>query len=363
MYPEHTRYYLGFNLVPGIGPVRLARLIARCGSVAEAWQADAFTLAAAGIEAKASAALLAARPQLDLDAELARVAAADVTLLTLEDANYPALLREAPGAPPLIYLRGSLPPAEDWTVAVVGTRVPTAYGREATYQLASDLARAGVCVVSGLALGVDTLAHEATLEVGGRTLAVLGSGVDLPTPERNRRLGERIVAQGGALISDYPLGTPPTATNFPPRNRIISGLSRATLVIEAGERSGALITVGFALEQGRDVFAVPGSIFSRQSAGCHRLIRDGAGLARSAADLLSDLDLNTVSVQREARATLPDDPIEAAVLACLSSNPCHIDELGREAGLPAPTVAAALVLLELKGLARQASPLQYVAAR
>ncbi len=362
MYPAHTRYYLGFNLVPGIGPMRLARLVAHCGSLEAAWHADAFDLAAAGLDAKTSTALASVRTRVDLDAELERARRAGVTLLTLADADYPARLREIPAAPPLIYLRGTLTPGDDRAVAVVGTRGPSVYGREAVLRLAGDLARAGVSIVSGLALGIDTLAHEATLEAGGRTLAVLGSGVDRPYPERNRRLAERIVAQG-ALISDYPLGSIPVAANFPARNRIISGLSRATLVIEAGEQSGALITVGFALDQGREVFAVPGPIFSRQSAGCHRLIRDGAALARSAEDVLAELDLSTAAVQQEARSEIPSDPVEAAVLACLSYEPCQIDTIVRTAGLPAHAVAAALTLLELKGFARQSAPLHYVLAR
>lgn len=358
----HTRYYLGFNLTPGIGPARLARLVDYCGSLEAAWNADAFELAAAGLDAKASAALLATRARVDLDAELERVARAGVSLLTLDDEAYPRLLREIPSAPPLIYVKGSLLPGDDWAVAVVGTRAPTAYGREAAYRFGRDLAGAGVVVVSGLALGIDTVAHEAALEAGGRTIAVLGSGVDRPYPIRNRRLAERIAAQG-ALISDYPLGTMPVAANFPPRNRLISGLSRAALVVEAGETSGALITVTFALDQGRDVFAVPGPIFARQSAGCNRLIRDGAALARSVDDLLVDLDLSAASVQREARAELPADPTEAALVLLLSSEPRHIDELGREAGLSAAATAAALAVLELKGLARQPAPLHYVLGR
>ncbi len=362
MHPPHTRYYLGFNLVPGIGPARLIRLIETCGSLEAAWHADAFALAQAGLDSKTSAAFLTTRARVNLDAELERAARLGVTLLSLDDAAYPPLLRAIPGAPPLLYVRGTLGPADDWAVAVVGTRSPTTYGREAAYTLARDLALAGVTIVSGLALGIDTVAHEATLATEGRTVAVLGSGVDLPYPARNRGLAERIIAQG-ALVSDYPLGTAPIAANFPPRNRIISGLSRATLVVEAGEQSGALITVNFALDQGREVFAVPGPIFFRQSAGCNQLIRDGAALARSADDLLADLELNVATVQREARAELPVEPDEAALLALLSSEPRHIDELGREAGLSAPAIAAALALLELKGLARQAAPMLYVLGR
>jgi DNA processing protein len=361
-YPAHTRYYLGFNLVPGMGPNRLARLVGSCGSLEAAWHADAFALAAAGIEPRAAAALLAVRERLDLDAELQRVDRAGATLIAIDDPGYPRLLRGIPNAPPLIYVRGSLCAADEWGVAVVGTRTPTSYGREATHRLASDLAHSGATVISGLALGIDTVAHSAALEAGGRTIAVLGSGVDQAYPTRNRALAERIVEQG-ALVSDLPLGTPPTAANFPPRNRLISGLSRGTLVVEAGERSGALITVEFALEQGREVLAVPGSIFSRQSAGTLRLLRDGAALVASVEDIHSALEMTALSVQREARAELPADPIEATVYNLLSYEPMHLDELGRAAGLPAPAVAAAVTVLELKGLARQAAPLQYVLGR
>jgi DNA processing protein len=359
MYPPHTRFYLGFNLVPGMGPARVARLVAHCGSPEAAWHADSFALAAAGVDARAAAALLAARERLDLDAELARVERAGATLLTLDDEAYPRLLRATPGAPPLIYVRGSVGPTDEWAVAIVGTRTPTSYGKEAARHLASDLARSGVTVVSGLALGVDTVAHTAALDAGGRTVAVLGSGVDEPYPCRNRRLAERII-EHGALVSDFPLGTAPVAANFPPRNRLISGLSRGTLVVEAGERSGSLITVEFALEQGREVLAVPGPIFSRQSAGTLRLIRDGAALVTCAEDVHAALDITALSVQREARTELPADPVEAALLDLLSYEPAHIDALGRAAGLPAPAVAAAVTVLELKGLARQVAPLQYV---
>lgn len=361
-YPAHTRYYLGFNLVPGIGPARLARLIERCGSAEAAWRADAFEMAAAGLDARSSAALSAAQGRLDLDAELERAARAGATLLTIEDPAYPQLLRAAPAAPPLLYVRGALTPADDWALAVVGTRSPTSYGREATLRIVRDLAAAGVTIVSGLAIGVDGVAHQAALEAGGRTLAVLGSGIDLPYPQRHRRLAEQIAAHG-ALISDYPLGTLPVAANFPPRNRIISGLSLGTLVVEAGERSGSLITVDFALDQGRDVFAVPGQIFSRQSAGVHRLIRDGAQLVTDATEILAALNLDAASAQREARVELPVEPAEARLLELLGYEPRYIDELARAAAMPAGDAAATLAMLELKGLARQAGPMQYVLGR
>ena len=362
MMPDDTRYYLGFNLVPGIGPTRLARLVEHCGSLAAAWQASSTDMVAAGLDARCCAGLLAARRERDLDAELARVIQAGLRPIGLTDPAYPPLLAEVPTAPPLIYIRGASDPADNWAIAVVGTRHPTPYGREATQRLVGDLARSGVTIVSGLAIGIDSIAHQAALDAGGRTIAVLACGLDTIYPERNTRMAAQIAAQG-ALMSDYPLGTKPMPLNFPPRNRIISGLSLATLVVEAGEGSGALITVEFALEQGREVFAVPGTIFSSASVGCNRLISNGAGLATCADDLLSALSLSRSEAQREARAELPDDPLEAAIFEQLDYQPRHIDDLGRSAKLPAAQAGAALVMLELKGLARQAGAQLYVRAR
>ncbi|MCG8350048.1 MAG: DNA-processing protein DprA [Chloroflexales bacterium] len=361
-YSSDTRYYLGFNLVSGIGPIRLARLIEYSGSVEAAWNATFGDLAAAGMDAKSSATLLAARAKLDLDAELERTIAAGVRLVTIADKDYPSLLAQAPYPPPLLYVRGILDSADDWALAIVGTRSPTSYGKEVTYRLATDLANSGITIVSGLALGIDSIAHRAALEAGGRTIAVLGCGVDVPYPVRNWQLAERIITQG-ALVSEFPLGTKPAPTNFPPRNRIISGLSLGTLVTEAGFKSGALITVDFALEQGRDVFAVPGPIFSKTSFGANQLIRDGAGLITKATDMLEALNLGVALAQQEVRAELPDDPTEAALLALISYEPQHADVLGRAARMPAPEVAATLAMLELKGYVRQVGNMEYVLAR
>ena len=207
--------------------------------------------------------LLQARDALDLDGELALVEQAGVRLLTWDSAEYPRYLQEIPGAPPVLYVRGEILPTDRWAVAVVGTRRLTAYGRQVTHDLVSGLARAGVTIVSGLARGIDSLAHKSAIEAGGRTLAVLGSGLGEIYPPENRRLAEQIVNGHGAIISEYSLDTRPEAKNFPPRNRIISGFSLGTIVVEAGERSGALITSSFALEQNRDVFAIPGPITSK----------------------------------------------------------------------------------------------------
>lgn len=359
---DQTRYYLGFNLVNGIGPARLDRLIEYCGSIMDAWQAHPADWLAAGLDGKSITALTRAQHTLDLDAELERVERAGVQLITRDHAAYPAVLAQIAAPPPLLYVKGQISAVDTWCVAVVGTRSPTAYGKEATRRIVGELAAAGVTIVSGLAIGVDTSAHTTTLEMAGRTLGVLASGLDQVYPQRNRVLAEQIAANG-AILSEFPLGTKPTPQLFPVRNRIISGLALATLVVEAGAKSGALITVRFALDQGRDVFAVPGPIFSRMSEGTNQLIRDGAGLVTSGQDILDALNLSAVVSQQEIQAALPDDPIEAAMLRLISYDPQHIDELGRQCELPIATVSATLALLELKGLVRQAGSMQFVLAR
>lgn len=358
---ENTRYYLGFNYVNGIGPVRLDRLIEQCGSIEAAWHASIAELMAIGLEPKLIEALVETRRTLDLNREMERLQRAGVALIDRENPAYPVALRHIPSPPPLIYVRGALSDVDSWSVAVVGTRQPTAYGREATRRLTTGLVEAGVTIISGLALGIDSIAHTAALDAGGRTLAVLPCGVDLVYPERHDALARRI-ADHGALISEFPPGTRPTPQLFPVRNRLISGLARGVLVVEAGVKSGALITVDYALEQGRDVFAVPGPIFSPRSEGTNRLIRNGAGLVTCAGDILEALDMSTAASQQEVRAALPDDPVEAAVLALVGYEPLHIDDLQRRTSMPVYEVSATLTVLELKGFVRQCAPMCYVLA-
>jgi DNA processing protein len=351
-------YYLGFNLTPGIGPVRLRRLLEYFRTPERAWKASAGELRAAGLEESCIANLLATRARISLPKELARIRNLGISLLTWDDPGYPERLRHIYAPPPLLYVRGTLLPDEPM-VAIVGTRQATTYGREVARRLAQDLVRNGATVVSGLALGIDTEAHKGALAAGGRTIAVLACGVDQPYPLRNRELAAQVVAQG-ALVSDYPPGTAPEPRNFPPRNRIISGLSLGVVVVEAGERSGASITCNFAAEQGRDVLAVPGSIFSPVSRGCHDLIAQGARLVRSVEDILDELHLTQAAAQEEARQIILEDPVEATVLESLGPEPLHADELGRTCSLPAATVASTLTVLELKGLVRHVGGMQYV---
>lgn len=356
------KYHLGFNKVMGIGPARIATLRERFGSLEAAWNAPAADLHFIHFPPRAIENLVAARLKLDLDAEMDKAAQMGVTLLSYDDDDYPARLKEIDAAPPLLYVRGTITAEDDWAIGIVGTRGATTYGREATSQLASGLAANGVTVVSGMARGIDTVAHKAALDVGGRTIAVLGCGVDIIYPPEQRQLAERIIANG-AIISDYPIGTKPDAANFPPRNRIISGLSLGIIVVEAGMKSGALITKDFALEQGREVFTVPGSIFSAQSAGTNDLLRQGARPVTKAADVLEELHLTEVEQHQEVREFIPADDVEATLLRVLSREPMHLDEITNEAALPAHQVSAALVMMELKGMARQAGPGMYVLAR
>ncbi len=356
------KYWVGFNIVPQIGAAKVRAMIDHFGDLERAWHASAAELAQAGLDRRAIDNLIDKRNTLDLDAEMAKIEQHGITFLTWEDADYPPLLQQVYNPPPVIYVRGQLCPQDQWAVAIVGTRKATLYGRQVAERLSADLAANGITVVSGLARGIDAVAHRAALDAGGRTLAVLGCGLDLVYPAENRQLAHDIVKQG-ALISEYPLGTPADARNFPPRNRIISGLSLGVLVVEAGVQSGALITVEFAIEQGRDVFAVPGNILSKSSEGCNRLIHDGAKMVLGVQDVLEELNLSMVTQQAEARAILPDNETEARLLKLISNLPTHMDELCRQTKLPIHEVSSTLAMMELKGMVRQVGGMNYVLAR
>jgi DNA processing protein len=359
---DQKAYWVGFNLVKGIGAVRMQALLDHFGNPAIAWQAPIDALAAAGLSARIIENLVQVRDRVDLSGYLEKLTRQNIQILTWEDAAYPARLKEIDQPPPVIYLRGTLLPDDAWAVAIVGTRRVTSYGRQVADDLAGFLAQNGVSVVSGLARGVDAVAHEAALKAGGRTIAVLGCGVDRIYPPEHARLAERLAAQG-ALMSDYAPGTPPDGVNFPPRNRIISGLSLATVVIEAGETSGALITATFAAEQGREVFAVPGNITAPQSKGTNRLIQDGARPLLKPQEILEALQLTQVSEHKAARIALPADETEAQVLKVIALEPLHIDEVRANLALPIEKVSATLAMMELKGMVRQVGGMRYVAVR
>jgi len=359
---DDKKYWIGFNLIKGIGAVRMQGLVAYFGELESAWRASPAELAAAGLGLKVIERVIQARDNVDLDKVWEKIEKQGIKILTWQDEAYPQRLKEIDQPPPVLYIRGEYLPDDLFAVAIVGTRRVTPYGRQITEELASYLAANGMTVISGLARGVDAIAHQATLKAGGRTIGILGSGVDKIYPPEHRGLAEQMMARG-AIISDYAPGTPPEASNFPPRNRIISGLSLAVVVIEAGETSGALITAEFAAEQGREVFAVPGSILAPQSKGTNKLIQKGAQPLLSVSDLMQALDITRVGEHKAARKTMPADETEAKLLTVLSSEPLHVDEIRSQAELPIEKVSAALALMELKGMVRQVGGMNYVAVR
>ncbi len=359
---DERLFWIALNLVKGIGAVRFQMLVDHFGDARTAWEASPAALRSSGLSKKLVENLVQVRASVDLHSIEEQLEAQQITLLTWLDEGYPRRLKDINQPPPVVYVRGEVTPQDEWAVAVVGTRRITPYGRQVTEEVAAFLARNGVTVVSGLARGIDSTAHKAALNAGGRSIAVLGSGVDRIYPDENRELAEKMIERG-ALISDYPLGTPPEGTNFPPRNRLISGLCIAVVIVEAGHKSGALITANFAVNQGREVFAVPGNIFAPQSKGTNRLVRDGAHPLLSPEDLLAALDLTMVTEHQSARTVLPADATEAALFEILGHEPMHVDEIGLLAKLPIAQVSSSLALMELKGMVRQVGGMQYVAVR
>ncbi|MBW7958265.1 MAG: DNA-processing protein DprA [Anaerolineae bacterium] len=360
---SELKYWLGFNYVSGIGPAKVQALLGAFGSLESAWKASDYELSRLGIDSRTLQSFNETRNNFDLDGYTQRVEEGGVSVLTWEDEAYPELLREIPAAPPLIFVRGGFEPVDRWSVAVVGTRRLTAYGRQVTRDLVAGLVRNGVTVISGLARGIDAVAHRTALEEGGRTIAVMACGIDKIYPPEHRDLAREIIDGHGAIISDYPFGSEPESAHFPARNRLISGLSLGVLVVEAGEKSGALITSRFALEQNREVFAVPGNINSPASIGTNRLIQQGGKLVTRVEDILEELNLKMVAEQAVANVVLPETAEEAALISQLSSQPVHIDELARLTGLPSSLVSGTLTIMELKGMVQQVGGMNYVRLR
>lgn len=360
---SELKYWLGFNLVKGIGPAKVQALLDYFGSLTHAWQANEYELQKIGLDRRAIKTFLQTRREVDLEAALQKVEEAQISLLTWEMPAYPTYLREISNPPPLLYYLGDLLEQDQWAVAVVGTRRLTSYGRQVTRDLVAGLVQHNITVVSGLARGIDAVAHKTAVELGGRTLAVLGSGLDCVYPAEHRSLAQEIIQGQGAVISEYGLGIQPEAKNFPPRNRIISGLSLGVIIVEAGERSGALITTNFALEQDREVFAVPGNINSPASRGPNRLIQEGAKLVTQVDDVLEELNLLMVAERTAVQLALPETAEEIALYSHLSGQPLHIDELSRATGLPSALVSSTLTLMELKGMVQHVGGMNYTALR
>lgn len=365
---------MAVSALPGIGAVRARRLRAHYGSYEQAWRAGSGSLQASGIVPCAQIpSIVDARKNTnphDLSSLLSRHG---VLALFEGDPSYPPLLASLHDAPVVVYIRGGFAAGDDCPVALVGTRRMSAYGRFVASRLARDLGAAGYTVVSGLARGIDAVAHQAALDSGGRTVAVLAGGLDCIYPPEHQDLAERVTARG-TLVSEYPPGTPTVSGNFPARNRLISGMAVATVVVEAGLRSGALLTAGFALEQGREVFAVPGRIGDPGSAGVHALLREGAGLVESAADIIAGLpdwarlqavqpagpDALRPGQVDDARQGPPGDgagpaihDVQRRILAMVARGPCREEQLLEAGGAEPGLVRATLVRLEMQGFVQR----------
>jgi DNA processing protein len=358
---DETKYWVAFHQAPYIGPVRLARLRGHFGNLERAWNADPRELAAV-LDGRSVESLLRTRRTLDPDRELERIDRGGIRAISIDDSRYPRLLREIAAPPSVLYVRGELTPEDETAVAIVGTRRATASGREIAGRLAEELAAAGVTVVSGLARGIDGAAHQAAVRAEGRTIAVLGSGPDVIYPPEHRLLAERI-AERGAVLSDYPPGRKPDAMNFPARNRIISGLSLGVILVEAPAKSGALITADFAADQGRDVFVAPGNMLAATSAGSNALLRDGARAITCANDVLEDLRIGGARQPAAVQQVLPLDGDAGRLLALLSLDPTHIDDLAAAAGLDIARASALLMMLQLDGRVRDAGANHYIRSR
>ena len=381
---DDLKYWVALSSVPQLGAARFRRLESYFGNLEDAWRAGVSQLRDAGLDSRTAEEVAKARQQADLDGGMASLAKAGVTAANWNGSNYPPRLKEISDPPPVLYYLGELTPQDEWSVAIVGTRNPTSYGREAAGVLSRDLASAGITVVSGLALGIDGVAHRAALESGGRTIAVVAGGLDSVYPREHTALFRQI--QGcGAVVSEHRLGVRPDSRNFPRRNRLISGMTLGTVVVEAGEGSGTRWTVQQALEQDREVLCVPGSIFSPASKFTNRMIKEGAKLVADYTDILEELNLPDVGARvadikgrQKTNETMQEgdlgeadeaewlfeglDEGEAALVARLSAEPVHVDDLCRASGLPIASIMSMLTLLEIKGKVTQVGSMHYVRA-
>lgn len=374
---NRTEAYLALNLLPKVGPIRVRRLMEVFGSPERILSATASELRAVpGIGAEMADTIRQWEHHIDLAEELRRVAAHGIELLTIEDSRYPPALREIHDPPHLLFLKGALLDRDRHAIAVVGSRRASHYGRESAKRLSFQLAHAGITIVSGLARGIDTAAHEAALAAGGRTIAVLGSGIGKIYPPENAALAEKI-AGSGAILSEFPVLYVPDKQSFPLRNRIVSGLSQGILVVEAPARSGALITASQAMEQGRSVYAVPGPIDRPGSEGCNRLIQDGAKLVIDSRDILEEMDSlfsfdgGPDPVRKGPKSAEPPsqkfyalletlDPVERAVLSAMGEDETTIDDIIERSKVSASAVSSTLLRLEMKRLIKALPGMYFV---
>ncbi|MGX2039655.1 DNA-processing protein DprA [Methylocaldum sp. MU1018] len=349
-HSEELRYWLALHRAPLIGSRRFCAVLAHFRSPRVLFEAKAVDLVALGLKEKTIAYLR--RPDWQtVESDLRWLSAAGHDCLTLHDPRYPALLREIPDPPPLIFVKGDVSALSSRQIAIVGSRNPSPSGRRIAREIASALVSAGFAVTSGLALGIDAAGHSGALERGGVTVAVAATGLDRVYPRQHQNLADDIVARNGALVSEFPPGTGPKADHFPRRNRIISGLSLGTLIVEAAPRSGSLITARLAAEQGREVFAVPGSIYNPLSRGCNELIKNGAKLVQTVDDIVEEFETQLpVQSYEPLIQTIPeDDQPHKGLLKYIAYDPTSVDTLVAATGNTPEAIASMLLLLELQG--------------
>lgn len=364
MNQEELKYWVGFSLFSRLGPIRFKRLYQHFSDLKTAWQANLSKLISSGLDQGLAEEIISKRSEIDLNLEWEKLEKEKIKVITIKDKDYPKLLKEIYDPPPLLYYQGILE-EDEFSLAVVGTRKIGLYGKQVTSQIVKDLALNGITIISGLALGIDALAHQTTLAVKGRTIAVLGSGLDWQNiyPAENRYLVKNIIENKGLVISEYPIGTLPLKYHFPYRNRIISGLCLGTLVVEAPLDSGALLTAKYALEQNREVFAIPGDIYHQNSEGTNNLIKMGAKLVSTASDILEALNLTQATDFIASKEIIPDTKEEEILLKIISYEPVHVDKLIQASKLNTSVVNSTLIMMEMKGKVKNIGGNYYVLAR
>lgn len=348
---DRLEAWIALSLIKGIGESRLKSLVETFGAPEEVFRSSLTKLTKMGkLHASIAERIVQFSGSDLIEHHIRLMDRYEVKLITLFDDSYPENLRDLDDSPPMLYVRGEIRKEDKLAVALIGSRKATIYGKLMTQKLAAGLSKEGITVVSGMARGIDTVSHRVALDNGGRTIAVLGGGVDVVYPPENRGLMEEIIKRG-VVLSEFPMGTKPLAGNFPTRNRIISGLSLGVVAVEAGEDSGVFSTARWAAEQGRDVFAVPGNVSSRMSIGTNILIKQGAKLTIDVADILEELNIESPARKPEELPSLSKE--EEKVLGILNSTPTHVDEIGDKVNFPVSRTLSVLLSLEMKELIAQ----------
>ncbi|MBU1164948.1 DNA-processing protein DprA [Patescibacteria group bacterium] len=360
MDTNELKYWIAFSQIPQVGAKRFKLLILYFENLNEAWEASSFQYIKSGLDKKTVEQIINSKQNIDPDFEMDLIQKHNVQVVTIKDKDYPKQLAQIYNPPALFYYKGNLKILDQPCLSVVGTRKITSYGKRVTAEIVAELTKSDLTIVSGLAFGVDALAHQTTIDNDGKTAAVLGSGLDSIYPINNTRLAYQIIEKGGCLISEYPIGMGALKHHFPVRNRIISGLSLGTLVTEAGFSSGALITTKFALDQNRQIFAVPGSIYNDSATGPNKLIKFGATPVLCADDILEALNIEKRHQHQKVKKIIPDSPQEKMIIDILSSEPITIDKIVKLTAMDIQKVNSTLTMMEMKGMVKNLGGGNYV---